>query len=484
MPPWRLRARLPTDHVWCWVGVLTVVCYLTVSAPQQAFAQDARISVNFLRPSGSVPKLPLFSFEMLDTVSRGDLILPAFKIVSTTAGTKVTNYTMALPVLSLAGLSVTSQYGEQKFGLLASSFSGLKLKEQKVRGFSLSTQHGSNTFTLMLGQLSGKKIGLIGVPSVLAFTGTLQPSSRVMFAPRVVTHLGDKTRPGSADTSMGAGVSAALSSHVNLIGDIAGARTKRGRWAPSVVVGSVGKWSRGSVEASLRRTDSAYTLMGQIPFTEQHQELIKGKVEVVHGFTLTGQLTTSRPPGTRQDDAGGLTQALGFKIDRVGTLKLSRKQSTRRSRLTETLNVEWSQERFVKSVVRLTEEREQDVLSDREGRLVRQLQVEFKERPGGRVSLSGRTSVLLSQFAPDRSRVRSRLKGRVAVGGRLEMTAEAEYDLFGNRSATASIGKVRVGGDIALSDRTTLGLVYSRDPYALVPLSQSIAGRITRLVSF
>ena len=198
---------------------------------------------------------------MLDTVSRGDLILPAFKVVSTDAGTKVTNYTMALPVLSLAGLSVTPQYGEQKFGLLASSLSGLKLNAQTVRGISLSTTHGANDFTVMLGQLSGKKTGLIGVPSVLAFTGTLHPSSRVTFAPRVVTHLGSSTRPGSADTSVGAGVRAALSSHVTLIGDIAGARTTRGHWAPSVVVGSVGRWSRGSVEASLRRADSAYTLM-------------------------------------------------------------------------------------------------------------------------------------------------------------------------------------------------------------------------------
>ena len=137
-----------------------------------------------------------------------------------------------------------------------------------------------------------------------------------------------------------------------------------------------------------------------------------------------------------------MTQALTFKINRVGALKLTRKQSTRRSRLINNLNVEWRQKSLGALVVRLSEERQQDVLSDREGRLVRQLQVEFKGRPGERVSLSGRTSVVLSQLVADRSRVRSRLKGRVAVGRRLELTGEAEYDLFGSR---ASAGLHRQG---------------------------------------
>ena len=84
-----------------------------------------------------------------------------------------------------------------------------------------------------------------------------------------------------------------------------------------------------------------------------------------------------------------MTQALTVTIDRVGTLELTRTQVTRRSCLTDTLSVEWRQKRFGTSVVRLSEEREQDALSDRNSRLVRQLQVEFNGRPGQRVSLSG-----------------------------------------------------------------------------------------------
>ncbi len=431
--------RFSIRQGWRCGGVITVVGYLTVLAPHQTFAQDVRITVNVLRMGGGEPQAPWFSFEMVDTVSRGGLTLGTFGVASTNSGTKVTNSMLALPVLNLAGLSLTPQYGEQKLGLVTSSLSGLKLKSPKVRGFSLLTKHGSSAFTLMLGQLSGKKTGLVGVPSVLAFTGTLKPSSRLTFAPRVVTHLGKPTRPGSADTSVGAGASAVLSSHVKLIGDIAGARTTRGRWAPSAVVGGVGTWSGWSVEAGLRRTG--------------------------------------------QDDARRVTQALTFKIDRVGTLELTRRQVTGRSRLTDTVKVEWRQKRFGTSIVRLTQEREQDALSGREGHLDRQLQVEFKGSPGRRVSLSGQTSVVLSKLAPNRSRVRSRLKGRVAVGSRLKLTGKAEYDLFGGRAAAASIGEVGLGGDIALSDRTTLHLMYSRDPHTRAFRAQRFEARISQLVS-
>ena len=103
-----LWSRFPPARLWRWAGVITVVCHVTGLAPHQTFAQDARITVSFLRPGGSDPQAPLFSFEMLDTVSRGDFTLPALKVVSTDAGTEVTNYTIALPILSLAGLSVSS----------------------------------------------------------------------------------------------------------------------------------------------------------------------------------------------------------------------------------------------------------------------------------------------------------------------------------------------------------------------------------------
>lgn len=436
---WRLWSEVSPSRTWHWVGIVTIVGCVTLLAPPQAYAQDVRVTFEFLRMGGGEPQTPGFSVEMVDSVSRGSFTLPAFSFVSTAAGPKVTSATMALPVFSLAGVSLTPQYGEHKLSLLASSLSGLKIRSQKVRGFNVSTKRGANAFTLTVGQLSGKKTGFIGVPSILAFTGTLQPSSRLTFAPRVVTHLGSQSRPGSVDTSVGSGVNAVLSSHVKLIGDVASSRTKRGRWAPAMVVGGVGTWSRWSVEASLRRTD--------------------------------------------QDDAGRLTQAMTFKIDQIGTLELIRTQVTRLSRLTNKLRVEWRQKRLGQTVVRLTQEREQDALSNHEGPLERQLQVEFKGRPGNRVSLSGRTSVLLSKLEPTRSRVRYRLKGHVAVGGRIELTGEAEYDLFGGRDAVASIGEVGVGSDVVLSDRTTLHLVYSKEPHTRAPRSQRFEARISQLVS-
>ena len=105
---------------------------MTVLAPQQAFAQDFRITVNFLRMGGGKPQAPGFSFEMVDTVSLGALTLPTFKFISTDSGTKVTNSTMALPVLSLAGLSLTPQYGEQKLRTLIKIKLPTSSREQRV----------------------------------------------------------------------------------------------------------------------------------------------------------------------------------------------------------------------------------------------------------------------------------------------------------------------------------------------------------------
>ena len=95
-PTRRLQSRFSTGGVWPWVGVITVVCCTTVLAPQQAFAQDFRITVNFLRLGGGKPQAPGFSFEMVDTVSLKALTLPTFKFISADSGTKVTNSPMTV----------------------------------------------------------------------------------------------------------------------------------------------------------------------------------------------------------------------------------------------------------------------------------------------------------------------------------------------------------------------------------------------------
>ena len=51
-PTRRLPSRFSAGGAWPWVGVITVVCCTIVLAPQQAFAQDFRITVNFLRLGG------------------------------------------------------------------------------------------------------------------------------------------------------------------------------------------------------------------------------------------------------------------------------------------------------------------------------------------------------------------------------------------------------------------------------------------------
>ena len=170
----------------CWAMCSLVALHLTILTPGYAFAQDARVSVGFIPINGQPIKgsreTPLFTFELVDPVSRGAVSLPALSLTSTESGATVSSYMFAFPVLKLGRMSFNPRYGDQKFGVdfLAGSLSGMSLKPLRVQGFSLATAQGDNSFTLMLGQVRGKGSNALSsaVPRVLALTGTLKASPR------------------------------------------------------------------------------------------------------------------------------------------------------------------------------------------------------------------------------------------------------------------------------------------------------------------
>ena len=392
-----LRERRPAPHPEqggmssprgvCWAMCSLVALHLTILTPGYTFAQDARVSVGFLPIKGQPIKgsreTPLFTFELVEPVSRGAVSLPALSLTSTESGPTVSSYMFAFPVLKLGRMSFNPRYGDQKFGVdfLAGSLSGMSLKPLRVQGFSLATAQGNNSFTLMLGQVRGKGSNALSsaVPRVLALTGTLKPRPGLTIAPRVVTRLGRRTLPGSADTSIGAGLRADVSTHVQLVGDIGGARTKRGRWASFATVGALGKWARGSVEASVRRADADYTALGRIRLAKQAQndeELIAGKVQILQGLTLVTKLSSSRPHGQRHEDAGRVARSITVRIDRFrygtlnfryGTPNVTSKQSTDQSKYDEGVEIEWQQNILGSSVVRFVQRRERQSSSARPG---------------------------------------------------------------------------------------------------------------------
>ena len=235
------------------------------------FAQDVRLTVNFLQIDNGRKRSPLMMFEVVKPVSRGKLSIPALKLVTTESGPELAGFTMALPVLKMGNLSFNPQYGDQRFDVnfLAGSLSGLALKPRRLRGLSLTTKQGNNSFSLMLGQLVGKKdANRFGsaVPRVLTLTGTLKPLNGLTVAPRVVKRLWRQGLSGSAETSVGVGVRAEVSQSLHFVGDLGATRQPGDTWGSFAVVGAVAKWSRGSIEANVKRADTAYRLLGRVPF--------------------------------------------------------------------------------------------------------------------------------------------------------------------------------------------------------------------------
>ena len=89
----------------------------------------------------------------------------------------------------------------------------------------------------------------------------------------------------------------------------------------------------------------------------------------------------------------------------------------------------------------------------------------------------------MSGRAANKSRVHSIVKSRLRLTPRIELTGEAEYDLF-HTLVPVRFQSVRIGGDFEVSERTSVQLVYSQTPESGVPSSQRLEGRVTRLISF
>ena len=296
----------------------------------------------------------------------------------------------------------------------------------------------------MLGQLAGKNSNPFSsaVPRVLALTGTLKPRNGLTVAPRVVKRLGRQGLSGGAETSAGVGVRADVSSNLHFVGDLGATRKANDQWASFALVGAVAEWSRGSMEASVKRADAAYRLLGKVPFADDEAQLT-GKFLVSDGLTLSGKLSAAQ-------------QVL-----------------------------EWKQDRFGSSKVRFIRERAGRSSGPQSGAMTRRLQVDFKGAPvGERVKLEWRSSIPLSRRASTDKAAKSRLKGQVAVTRQITLTGEANYEMFSDARAVLSFRSVRVGAELEISPRTTVHVGYAHAPGSAISLPQRFEARLVRTMSF
>ena len=90
--PHHTQSRVVCPHPVACVGrwCSLVALHLTILTPGYTFAQDARVSVGFLPIKGQPIKgsreTPLFTFELVEPVSRGAVSLPALSLTSTESG--------------------------------------------------------------------------------------------------------------------------------------------------------------------------------------------------------------------------------------------------------------------------------------------------------------------------------------------------------------------------------------------------------------
>lgn len=463
----------------------TLVAGFLLLAPCDSWSGDGRATINLLPFGGPGQQGPFFSFDITDPVAQGLFSVPTATLKTTEGGAQLTNLSIAMPALRLAGARFSPRYGDQRLELdvPARALSGFKLDPRPVRGLTLSTANDSRAVTLMVGRLPGGSTSFTAAaPRVLALTSRVALGSKLAVTPRLVTPLGARDTAGSAAPSIGTGFAADVASHLKVVADIGATRTASRTWTPLSVVGGIGQWSRGSVEASLARTGAGFDMLGAAPLPTGDRALVHGRLIAARAVAVSGLFTTTRP----ERGTGGRTVEFATEVSRfaLGVITLAHTTITEASQLTRRSVVSWQQSRLVQSLVRLIEERRSTGSRGRAA-VDRRLQVELRASPAPRAGLEWQSSASLApRLSQGASRLSSRLKGSVRVLETVAVTAELEHGLLGTAVPVFDLRSLQLGGDIAVSPGTTLQVGYTHTPGSRLPLYQRFSARVIRTVAF
>lgn len=245
-------------------GVVTVLL-----CAADASADTSRITLVFRPAAATNP----FAVEIANGAPRHGIALPSLTLTGGPSGLRLGGYTTQLPTIKVRGMSLAPRYGDQQFSFdfQPAALTGMTPGARAVRGLAVTLGGSRVSGTLLAGRLSSDTASLLGsaVPSVFVFSATLKPAPKVAISPRLATAL---VRPGNGhriDSTLGLGLRAELSRHVSIVGDAGGTRMKSGRWAQLGAVGALGRWSRGSFEASASHAGAGVTLLGSVPSRER-----------------------------------------------------------------------------------------------------------------------------------------------------------------------------------------------------------------------
>lgn len=455
-----------------------------VTPAAAALAQEARISFRVF-PFVSTSQTPLVTVALGESKLSRNVSLPSLTFATTEHGSQLTGFAMALPVLGVGKLTFSPRFGDQRVNLdyFASSLSGMSLGARTMRGLSMTTTARASSWTLMLGQAATTSADLIGssLPKALAFTGTIKPRKGIAVAPRMIARLG-RQQPGATSTSIGTGMRLDTGSHLALIGDIGLARNDARAWAHLATAGAIGQWSRTGVEASVRRGDRTFTLLGAVPFAAEDREFVAGKLLLFRGVSVSGQSGSSRPAGVHNTDAGTVTTSVTLTVDRIprGQLVIVQGDPTRQGRRAR---IEWrhrSKNNLVIRYVRRDETATGASQPPSHGRL--EVDLLAAPRYGQRFTTDLRALMVVAPH----ERVpllASRMSARFVVRKGIGVGSDAELTMFRTNGANV-LRTLRVTSEAPLLRDTSLQLFYAHQGGVALPFGRRFEARVTRVVRF
>lgn len=457
-----------------------------VMCPAAVLAQEARVSFRVF-PFSPANQSPPVTVEIRGTPSSKGVSFPSFTLSKTERGPQLTGFLTALPSVDLGKLTLAPHYGDQRVGLefLPSALSGMSFDARSMRGLSIATTAGGGSWALMLGQLPTSSANLLGtsLPKTLAFSGSIKPRRTVSIAPRLIARVG-RQRTDAPQTSLGTGMRIDAGRNLALITDVGVARGGSDNWAHLAAAGAIGRWSRAGFEASMRRGDRSFTLLGAVPFAAEDRELLAGRLLLSRGFTLSGEASSSRPADTHDRHAGKVAGSLALTVERfrAGRLVVADEQATDASRRQQRLHIEWRHRHKEGFIVRYLQ-RQDTARSGSPGPATGRLEVDVRAAPirGDRLTTDVRTVMVVApaeQVPLLTSRVNTRFVYR-----RIRLGSEAEITMFQVRRAGV-IRALRLTNETPLLKDTSIELSYAYQEAASLPLARRLEARLTRVVRF
>ena len=418
-----------------------------------ALAGDGKVTINLLPFGGPRQKAPVATFEIGSPLTQGQVSVSSLTMKTSAAGAPLTGLAIALPLVQVGGHTFSPSYGDQTLeeNITVGALSGIKVKRPRLRGLSFTSAHASSAFTLTLGQLAGVTKGLPtpALPNVAALTGRLQPNDRVTVTPRFALPLGSSEASGGAQLHLGTGLQAQLGPSWQIVADLSAARTESRRWAPLAVVGGLGKWSRGSLEASLIKATPGHSLLGPVPAGQRDRVFVKGALSLPSATELTLTLSSVGPAAGKRGGKRSFT--LRARSPHFGTVKVAHDVKTNANGGRQKLTMAWQPEAATL---------------------------------GPRVRLKWAALTQLTGAKPGTSLFRSKLSARILVATGLRLTTEIDHGLFGSSPSLFDLGSLRVACEADLFAGTALQMGYTHKPGSTLPLRQRVEGRLIRTVSF